>query len=182
MNTALGMLEYKTVASGITAADLMVKTAQVELVEAHTACPGKYLVLVSGEISAVNAAVEAARSFRPEHVLDWFVLGNPHESLVPAVYGCNEPGACNALGIVETYTAASAVVAADTAAKTAVVQLVELRLARGMCGKSYLLITGSVAAVEAACDKACADAAQKGLLADRSIIANPDPKLWRNIL
>ena len=40
----------------------------------------------------------------------------------------------SALGIIETYDAASMIVAADEAAKTAIVDLVELRLARGMCG------------------------------------------------
>ena len=33
---AIGMVEYKTVSSGIKAADLIVKTAEVELLEAQT--------------------------------------------------------------------------------------------------------------------------------------------------
>ena len=36
---AIGMVEYKTVSSGIKAADLIVKTAEVELLEAQTVCP-----------------------------------------------------------------------------------------------------------------------------------------------
>ena len=34
MSKALGMIEFKTVSAGVTAADAMVKTASVELVEA----------------------------------------------------------------------------------------------------------------------------------------------------
>ena len=34
MSKAIGMIEFKTVSAGITAADAMVKTAQVELMEA----------------------------------------------------------------------------------------------------------------------------------------------------
>lgn len=49
--------------------------------------------------------------------------------------------------------ASSIIVAADEAAKTAIVDLIELRIARGMCGKSYMLLTGEVAAVEAAIEK-----------------------------
>jgi microcompartment protein CcmL/EutN len=60
MAKAIGMIEYKTVASGMTAADLMVKTAEVEVIEAKTVCPGKYLVLITGDLSSVKAAVDAA--------------------------------------------------------------------------------------------------------------------------
>ena len=40
MAKAIGMIEYKTVASGMTAADLMVKTAEIDVIEAKTVCPG----------------------------------------------------------------------------------------------------------------------------------------------
>lgn len=81
MSKAIGMIEFKTVSAGITAADAMVKTADVELLEAQTVCPGKYIALISGSLSAVNAAVEAAGKVREEELIDSFVLGNPHESI-----------------------------------------------------------------------------------------------------
>ena len=182
MANAIGMIEYKTVASGMTAADIMVKTAEVEVIEAKTVCPGKYLVLVSGDLSSVKAAVDAASHRFPDSLIDSFVLGNPHESIFGAIYGTNDITNKNALGISETYTAASAIVAADVAAKTAIVELIELRLARGMCGKSYMLITGEVAAVEMAIQKAKAEVAKDGMFLDSSVIASPDRKLWDSIL
>ena len=42
MSRAIGMIEFKTTPAGITAADAMVKTSEVEIVEAQTVCPGKY--------------------------------------------------------------------------------------------------------------------------------------------
>ncbi len=90
MSKAIGMIEFKTVASGITAADAMVKTAQVEIVEAQTVCPGKYIAIVTGDLSAVKAAVDAAKAMYPEHLIDSFVLGNPHEDIFPAIYGAAE--------------------------------------------------------------------------------------------
>ena len=47
MGKALGMIEFKTVSAGVTAADAMVKTAAVELIEAQTVCPGKYIALIT---------------------------------------------------------------------------------------------------------------------------------------
>lgn len=182
MTKAIGMIEFKTVSSGITAADQMVKTADVELLEAQTVCPGKYIALVSGELSAVKAAVERAESASPENLIDSFVLGNPDDSLFPAIYGSAEITDTRALGILETYDASAIIVAADIAAKTAIVNLIELRIAKGMCGKSYMLITGEVAACQAAIDKAKQSAGDKGMFLDSSVIANPDEKLWKRIL
>ena len=38
MSKAIGMIEFKTTATGVTAADAMVKTSDVEIVEAQTVC------------------------------------------------------------------------------------------------------------------------------------------------
>lgn len=181
MKKALGMIEFKTVASGITATDIMLKTADVEVVSANPVCPGKYLATITGEISAVKAAVEAAENYAPQMLIDKFILGNPHETVVPAISGALEVNNKGALGIIETFTAASAVVAADTAAKTAIVELIEVRLAKGMCGKSYVLITGSVSAVTAAIERA-KQGVEDGILLDTSVIAGPDARLWDSIL
>lgn len=181
MSKAIGMVEYKTVASGITAADLMVKTAEIDVMVAQTVCPGKYIVLVSGDLSAVKAAIDAAKKNDGYHLVDSFILGNPHESLFAAMYGTSPVGKVKALGILETFSVASMIYAADVAAKTSLVDLIELRLARGMSGKSYMLLTGEVAAVQAAIDKAKSDV-EMGMFLDSSVIPNPDPKLWDSIL
>ena len=182
MKKAIGMVEYKTVSSGMMAADRMVKTAEVDVLEAGTVCPGKYMVIISGDLSAVKAAVDAAATQYPDTLIDSFVLGNPHESIFSALYGTTEIGAPNALGVLETFTSAAAIVAADLAAKTAQVELVELRLSRGMCGKSYLLLTGEIAAVEAAIKNAKKGAGDSGMFLDSAIIPHPDEKMWRSIL
>ena len=182
MSRAIGMIEFKTVSAGITAADRMVKTADVELLEAQTVCPGKYIALIGGDLSAVTAAVDSAKHFERGELISSFVLGNPDESIFPAIYGSSHVEDVNALGILETYDAASIIVAADIAAKTAIVKLIELRIAKGMCGKSYMLITGEVAACEAAIAKAKASVGEKGMFLDSSVIARPDAQLIKAIL
>lgn len=182
MQKAIGMIELKTVASGITAADIMVKTSDVDIIEAQVVCPGKYIALITGDLSAVKAAIEAAERSCPEEMIGKFVLGNPDESIFPAIYGTSTIENVSALGILETYDASSIIVAADIAAKTAIVKLIELRIAKGMCGKSYLLLTGEVAACEAAIAKAKEAVKDTGMFLDHSVIASPDPKLWRTIV
>jgi len=182
MSSAIGLVEYRTISTGISAADLLLKSAEVNVLEAHPVCPGKYVILVSGQLGSVQAAIEAAKVKFPEMLVDSFVLGNPHESIFSAMYGAADVGEPEALGIVETFSVAGAIVAADVAAKTADVKLVELRLARGLCGKSYLILTGEVAAVSEAINKAKAHVGDEGMFLDSTVIANPDPKCWEKIL
>ncbi|MFI3169938.1 MAG: BMC domain-containing protein [Faecalibacterium sp.] len=182
MSRALGMIEFKTVSSGITVADKMVKTAQVEMIQGEAVCPGKYIALFKGDLSAVQAAVEVAETTSSDNLISTFVLGNPHEDIFPAIHGTTKVETVQALGILETYDAASIIVAADLAAKTAVVHLIELRIAKGMCGKSYMLLTGEVAAVQAAIDRAKQSVGEKGMYLDSSVIAQPDMQVCKSIL
>ena len=182
MSKAIGMIEYKTVSAGVVAADAMVKTSDVSIIEAQTVCPGKYIVIITGDLSAVDAAVSTAKVQHGEQLINSFVLGNPHESIFPAIYGATEIEDVSALGILETYDAASMIVAADVAAKTAIVDLIELRLARGMCGKSYMMLTGEVAAVEAAIERARQTVGKGGMYLDSSVIAHPDEQIRKAIL
>lgn len=182
INKALGMVEYQTVSAGITAADLMIKTANIEILQASVICPGKYITIISGELSAISAAIDAAKVQLGEKLTDSFVLGNPHEDIFPAIYGGANIENAKALGILETFSTPAIIVAADTAAKTSDVSLIELRIARGMGGKSYMLLTGDVAAVSAAIESARAKVGTDGLLLDSSVIPNPDKSLWASIL
>lgn len=182
MSKALGMIEFKTVSAGVTAADSMVKTAQVELIEAQVVCPGKYIALITGDLSAVDAAVENARVQYGEQMIDSFVLGNPHEGIFPAIYGTTHVEHISSLGVLETFDAAAIIVAADVAAKTSEVELIELRIAKGMCGKSYVFLCGEVSAVEAAISRAKASVSEGGMFLDSTVIAHPDEQICKSIL
>ena len=182
MSKALAMAEYMTVSVGMQAADIMVKTAEVNIIEAQVVCPGKYIVLIEGELSAARSSIDTVKERFPDKLIDSFVLGNPHDSIFPAIYGSAEIEDKRALGILETYSAASIILAADIAAKTSMVNLIELRIARGMCGKSYMLLTGEIAAVEAAIERAKVEVGNGTMFLDSSVIPNPDEKMWNTIL
>ncbi|OYO42972.1 microcompartment protein CcmL/EutN [Lachnotalea glycerini] len=182
MNKAIGMVEYKTVSTGIKAADRIVKTAEVELIQAQTVCPGKFIILFSGDLSAVRVAVDAVQKEYPESLIDSFVLGNPHESIFKALTCTSEIEEVSALGVIETFTGASAIVAADHAAKTAQVDIFEIRVCRGMCGKSYVLLTGSVASVTEAVESSVALIREEGMILDFAIIPSPSKDFVKTLI
>ena len=58
MSSAIGLVEYRTISTGLRAADILIKAAEVEVLDAHPVCPGKYVILVSGKLGSVKAAVD----------------------------------------------------------------------------------------------------------------------------
>lgn len=175
------MLEFTSIAAGIDASDRMVKAAQVDPLFFKTICPGKFLAAISGDVSAVQSAIDAGRTPHECTVVDWFVIPNIHADVIRALSGGGTLLKKQALGIIETYSAASIVLAADAAVKAADIALLDVRTALGLGGKGYALLTGDVAAVEAAVEAGSAQAAQNGLLVNRIVIPRPHDAVFDQI-
>ena len=111
----IGCVELSSIGMGMQTADEMIKAANVELVMARTTCPGRYLIVVTGDTGAVTSSVQTGLHLAGEMVVDSFVIPNVHESVIPAMNGTAIHDRINALGVIETYTAASCVLAADAA-------------------------------------------------------------------
>ncbi len=179
---ALGMIEVLSIPVGIEASDALLKTASVELVSAQTVCAGKFICVVSGEVAAVQESVRAGASAAGDTLIDSIVIPNIHQNVIEAINACSQIGRVSALGILETYSLAVAVIAADACVKAAEVQLIEVRLGRGMGGKSFVLLTGDVAAVEAAVRAAESLEEAGGMMSKSVVIPSPHPDLIKSLL
>ena len=178
MKRAIGLLELKNITRGILSADAMLKAANVDMVMAQPLCPGKYVVMVAGDVGAVQSAIRSGKAVGgEENVVDEFVLPNPHDSLIGAVSGCSDVHEIHALGVIETYSVASAVVAADAAAKAANIALIDVRLARGMGGKAVVTLTGDVGAVNSAVRAGAHAIEHGGFLVDQLVLHAPHKNL-----
>ncbi|MCX7828386.1 MAG: BMC domain-containing protein [Thermanaerothrix sp.] len=173
MSLAIGLMEYKTVPKGVEAADAMLKASEVRLLFSSPICPGKYVSIISGEVDAVRTAVNKAVLVGGIFTVDSHVLPNVHPSVIPALTGTADFGGVEALGLVETISAVAAITAADVAAKAASINLLEVRIARGLGGKGFVVFTGDLGSVEAsvrACEKRLGD---EGGVVSSSVIASP---------
>jgi len=164
MQPAIGLVETNSVAMGIKVGDAMVKRAPVNLLEARTVCPGKYVVLVGGDTGPVKESMEAGVEIAGDSMVDKLFLPNVHVSIFPAIASAVEMEDVEALGIIETISVASTIVAADAAAKAADIILTEIRLANGIGGKSFVLMVGDVPNVEAAVEAGVNIIKDEGLL------------------
>ncbi len=180
MSEALALIELSSIARGHRVADAMLKRAPVNLLRADWVSPGKFLVLVDGSVAAVDEAYRAGLDVAADKVVDRLFLAQAHASLGLALAGDVRSGIVDSLGIVETTTVAATLLAADAAAKAAAVRLIELQLGRGIGGKGFFTVTGSLAEVEAAVEAAVAILEAPQLFATE-IIAAPHADLTRKM-
>lgn len=176
---ALALLEFSTIAAGIVAGDAMVKHAPIASLQTGTVQPGHYLVLVTGDVAAVEEAVRAGQAAAQADLRDLVFLPNVHPAVVAALSGTRQLPEADALGVVETQTAAAVIRAADAGMKNTEVDLVQLRLADGLGGRGVAFFTGLVADVEAAV--ATAAAAAQAQLLRQAVISQLHPDMRANV-
>ncbi len=178
---AIGIIESSSIAKGIELCDTMVKASAVKIIEAQPLCPGKYVILISGSISEVENSVLVAAERAGSMLVDKLIIPNIDDRVFKAINSTSNISKIGAIGIIETFSAASGVLAADTAVKAAEIELIEVRLSRGMGGKAFAIVTGSVSDVNAAVNAGCEAVKSDGMLAGFTVIPSPHADFKRFI-
>ena len=181
MFKSIGVIELKNVPKGVEATDDALKSAGVEMVSAHPSCPGKYEIILTGSISNVTAAIDHVTGKFENYVIDSSVMGRIDEQVITALFGTQQSEKKDSLGLIETFSAATCIKAADIAVKTARVEIFDLRVSRGLGGKGVVIITGEIGDVTAAVEAGANYAKGAGMLSATSVIAAPHEDLWNQI-
>lgn len=177
MNKALGLIEFSKIPTGYYFLDKIAKGNNIDILYSATVCPGKFIALFKGDIASVNRAVEDVQG-ESDSLIDSFILGNPSEELYSCIMGVFSPlEKGKAIGISESFSVAAIIEAADIAIKSAEIKLCQLRLAKGMCGKSFFVLMGDVSAVKAALDSGDRFLKEKAMYIDSALISNPDENI-----
>ena len=181
MFKAIGVIELKSIPKGVEAADASLKSAGIEMVSAHPSCPGKYEIILTGAISDVTVAVEHVCKRFEGYVIDSSVMGKIEEQVIKALFGTQVGEKKGSLGLIETFSASSAIKAADLAVKSARVEIYDLRVSRGMGGKGVVMLTGDVGDVTAAVEAGANYAKELSMLSSFTVIAAPHSELWNQM-
>lgn len=182
MKNAIGLVEFKSIAKGIEATDEMLKSANVELIISTPLCPGKYITMVCGDVSAVKNAIKVGKNIGGIFIIDDHVIPNVHKDVFPALTATTDVNKFTSLGVIETISAVTSVVVGDIAVKSANVQLVEIRVARGLGGKGFVIITGEISSVKSAVKTCLNRLKDSGEIICTSVIASPNKELVSKIL
>ena len=181
---SLCVMEFSSIGVGYQAQDEMLKAAQVELVLARTICSGKYLVVLGGSVSDVEAAAEVGLKEGEDAVIDHLTVANVHEGIFPALGQSVflDEDTVDSLGIIETFSGTSVLAAADAAGKAARVTLFRIHIAMALGGKGLCLLTGSVADVRAAVEAGAEEVRKRGLLVSETVIPRPSRELFADFI
>lgn len=181
MYNSIGVIEIKNIPKGVEAADDALKSAGIEMVSSHPSCPGKYEIILTGSIANVTAAVTHVQQKFDGYVIDSSIMGRIDPQVISALFGAQTGVKTGSLGLIETFSAATVIKAADIAVKTARVDVYDLRVSRGMGGKGVVMITGEVGDVTAAVEAGGNYAKSLGQLSATTVIAAPHKGLWEQL-
>ena len=82
---AYGLVEVLGDTNSVVVVDRMLKTAEVNFETTDTKCGGHVLIFVSGEVSAVKAAVDSITHNPPCKIFNSAVVSNPSEEMINIV-------------------------------------------------------------------------------------------------
>ncbi|SHH48575.1 PduT-like ethanolamine utilization protein [Clostridium collagenovorans DSM 3089] len=180
MFRALAIVELNSIAKGMEVADIMIKTSYVEVLTIKHICPGKFMIILNGDVEELNEAVKVIIDLGGKSLIGSYVIPNIHEEIVRAL---NKRVICNsydAIGIMEVSSVTMGIVSLDKALKSGTVKLVKLVLGNGIGGKSYYVLTGSVSSVEEAL-KSAENVIEGKKLINKVIIPSPSEELLKSV-
>ncbi|MBM9613758.1 BMC domain-containing protein [Desulfobulbus rhabdoformis] len=184
MAHSIGILELSSIASGYEAEDAMLKAADVHILIARTICSGKFIVVIGGSVSAVEAALETGKVVSRGFLIESLHIANVDPQVFAALSGSVDASECSyrSLGIVETFAATPIIEAADAAVKAANILLLRVHVSMAIGGKGYFLALGDTAAIQAAVDAATDAIRESGLLVNRVIIPAATPEVLKEFI
>ena len=182
MIQTIGMLEFNSIAKGIETCDVMLKAAEVDLIRTSTVCPGKYIIIITGDTGSVKASILAGEMNGGNCVVDKMIIQNVHPQLIPALSGTASVTKGDAIGAMEFYSITSAIKAADVAAKAAQISLVGITMGYAVGGKGIVTLTGDVGAVRAAVAAGIEEATRMDLYIGSTVIPKYAPELFDSLL
>ena len=171
--------EFKSVSRGIQVTDSMTKSAKINILQASTLCPGKYLTIIEGQISALNSAEKIAETGGGRHLFSSSLVSNIDEKITGAIAGRLADPDSGAICIIEGPQMADLVSSSDIAVDSAPVEFIEYRLARGCGVASFYIMTGELSSVNEAAENAARYLKGRGSLLAYRIIPGPDRQVLR---
>jgi microcompartment protein CcmL/EutN len=152
---ALGFIELSSISRGLYLTDAVLKKAPVRVIASQPISSGKHVLLFIGDVASVQESHQTALEQADGTLLKQILIPGVHDELAPFLDSLWSSEALRspvqeAVGIAESSTLAGAVLAADSALKSARVKLCRMRLGQGIGGKAYFVITGKQEEVEAA--------------------------------
>jgi microcompartment protein CcmL/EutN len=170
---SLGAFETNSAAAGTLCVDEAVKSAGISIIDSGAVCAGKYIAVFQGSAASVRAALLVAASSLPQKLF-WseLYIGRVSPSLIEVISGVGAP-LSDSIGLFESYSIVQSIEAADLIMKRSDIKIVNLRLGRGIGGKSVVIFTGNLPEVKDCFSYLKTIMPHEGALSDICILEHP---------
>lgn len=182
MLDTIGIIEFNSIARGIEVTDVALKSAEVQLIRSGTICPGKFLLIISGNVGSIKSSINSGIEVGKENVVNYVSLPKIDERVITALSGATEIKKVNSLGILEFFDVTSAIIAADEALKSANIEIMEIRTGFAIGGKSFVSLTGDLSSVKTAIEIGAKIGEKNGTLVNKTVIASPKIELFNSLM
>ncbi len=150
----IGILELISMADGFNTLDAVVKESPVTILKAEPINPCKYLIMITGDVASVEAAMDMGVNIAGTSIVDHILLNNLDKQVIPAIKNCVPPEEWDSIGLLETNSVAAAVEAADMAVKEADIHIVGIVTGNETGGKALVKISGAIGDINIAMSSA----------------------------
>ncbi|MGL5085385.1 MAG: BMC domain-containing protein [Clostridium sp.] len=148
MNRSIGAMEFRSISKGIEISDLMVKRADIEIIYFKTICPGKFLIIISGNEGEVKESIDYGAEMAGRFMVDKFILNAVHNEIISGLKNKYSSHTKGAFGVIETINVCSGIEALDIILKNANVTVVKMQVAFLIGGKFVSIVSGEVSDIE----------------------------------
>ena len=85
MESSVGVVEFRSIAVGISSVDIIVKASNVSIVDAKTICPGKYYIVFTGGAADVENSYKTIMDKNDDFIIDGCTIMNIIPKLLAAL-------------------------------------------------------------------------------------------------
>ena len=182
MSKSIGAIEFKSIAKGIEVSNEIIKKSLVEVLYFKSICPGKFLIIVSGETSYVNECIDYGIEIGDKYIIDSFVINAVSTEIIDGLKNrYKKLEHINSVGVGETNKVCAGIKMLDKTLKSGDVSLVKLQLSFAIAGKLVYIVTGDLSSLEYSLEESKKVIKEKDIIY-MTTIPSIDEKLIKNLI
>lgn len=145
--TSIGLFEFTSISDGFLMTDYILKGSNVRLLKNEIMCPGKYVLLIEGDLRAVTNSINIAKEKKMYSMKKSEIIAKISSKVIEGINKKIEGNKFDAVGVLETKNYVTALVLADLMFKNSKIEINRILDRYGIFGKGIVIYSGSTSEV-----------------------------------
>ncbi len=169
MESSIGLFEFYSISDGLKMTDILLKSSNVHIHKNEIICPGKYALLIKGDLKAVSNAVSRAKSEKMTSMIKAELIPDISDKVFEGLNKNIDELNADAVGVLETKNYVISLVLADLMVKSARITILKILDRLGIVGKGIIIYSGSTSQVDSAHNCAIGSKYAENIVASNTI-------------